>query len=218
MSTAAVLPSGVSLREWRRQWVYDDSVRELVGGTLVLAPSERAVNLRAASRITRLVEDTDSSVEGLQGLGVVIEGDPAPTVRRPDVVFVRADLGVTDYQVSAGDVVMAVEVVSPSTVRIDEGAKVHEYAKVGINLYLLVDVRNPGSASLTLFSDPADGEYRARTHGSRVDLPLGSGVILDVAKLQLTAGPSGAEPSRTALRAVSRSRGQSELPTDGFPG
>lgn len=186
MSTAAItLPDRVSLRDWEEFWVGDDRIHEVAGGTLVLASSEQAANLRAASRITRLIEDAvDPPVEGLQGLGVVIEGDPKPTVRRPDVVFVRADRGVMGYQVPASDVVMVVEVVSPSTVRVDEHAKTLEYASVGIGLYLLIDVRDPGAATLTLHSAPQNGRYQARINGTTVSIPLGAGVQVDVADLQ----------------------------------
>ena len=101
-----------------------------------------------------------------------------------------------------------VEVLSSSTARIDQTEKVSEYAQVGIPAYVLVDVRNPRAAVLTLYSAPVAGAYRNRVDGQEVIVPIGAGVLIRVEDLMLSSGSQAATSSPAALRAVRDSLGQ----------
>ncbi len=124
---------------------------ELVEGRLLMSPSPVPLHNIACSRMWAsldrqlpapfaVVQDIDVDLE-------LVPPDEPGSVRRPDVVVVRAealdrverDGGV----IRAAEVVVAVEVVSPGSRRVDLVAKRHEYAEAGIPHYWIVDLSRP---------------------------------------------------------------------------
>jgi Uma2 family endonuclease len=75
--------------------------------------------------------------------------DQPGTVRRPDLIVARRDAAIRvdeDGEVyHASDVVLAVEVVSPGSRRLDRRVKRDEYAEAGIPHYWIVDLDAPVS-------------------------------------------------------------------------
>lgn len=86
-------------------------------------------------------------------------------LRRPDVIVVpvAAFREETMAPFSPDEVVLVVEIVSPSNHTNDYVEKVRDYAAMGIEQYLVVD---PRKSTLTVFSDPGPGpdgpRYRAQ--------------------------------------------------------
>ncbi|MFD4634139.1 Uma2 family endonuclease [Streptomyces sp. NPDC058284] len=83
-------------------------------------------------------------------------------------------------------VLMVVEVTSydRDTDRRDRHEKRHGYARAGIPVYLLID---RDSDSLTVFSDPHDGDYRqspSYAYGATVTLPAPVAIALNTEKLK----------------------------------
>ncbi|WBB75416.1 Uma2 family endonuclease [Micromonospora sp. WMMD1128] len=61
------------------------------------------------------------------------------TSRQPDVLLCRAGLPTDRFRLRPADVVLAVEIVSPGTRRVDRFAKPGEYAAAGIPFYWRIE-------------------------------------------------------------------------------
>jgi Uma2 family endonuclease len=82
-------------------------------------------------------------------------------------------------------VLLAAEVVSPSSQRRDRVAKPRAYAQGGVPLFLLID-QVADFATVTLFSDPDQTSYRASDRaeiGRALRLPEPFGIALDTRRL-----------------------------------
>ena len=128
---------------------------ELVEGNLHVSPSPLVVHQRLALRLARRLSALlPPELELLPEQDVLCAPDPTPTVRRPDLVVVRAGVPDDTARVEPVDVVGVVEIVSPGTRRTDRVAKVYDYAEAGIGWYLVVD---PEPRTATLFLLPTGG-------------------------------------------------------------
>lgn len=125
---------------------------ELQEGVLVMSPRPVPDHQLAQRRIARRLEDHlpgDREVlpEVDVDLGLVAEDRPA-TVRSPDLVVVGRAALVRVRQggglIHAAEVVLAVEIVSPGSRRLDTVVKHSEYADAGIPHYWVVDLGEPG--------------------------------------------------------------------------
>lgn len=105
-------------------------------------------------------------------------------LRRPDVIVVpyaifgESTMAPFDPQ----DVPLVVEVVSPSNHTNDYIEKVHDYAAMGIELYLVVD---PRKSTLTVFTDPGPSPEGPR-YRAQHDYAFGSPVVVGPWTLQTT--------------------------------
>ena len=102
----------------------------------------------------------------------------------PDLVVAAVDALAEDSMLDPTDVLIAVEVTSPSNARVDREEKPAAYAQAGVSRYLLVDRvgRNP---TATLYADPVDGEYQHVVKipfGESLHLPAPFDVDLDTAQ------------------------------------
>jgi Uma2 family endonuclease len=121
---------------------------ELQEGALVMSPSPLPEHQRCLRKLLRLVED--QLPEGLEVLPDVdidlelVEPTRPGFARRPDLVVVataaidrrRREGGL----LRAGEVVLAVEIVSVGSERTDRTIKHSEYADAGIPHYWIVDI------------------------------------------------------------------------------
>jgi Uma2 family endonuclease len=154
MGVTHVLPRGAPLTYDDLQAMPDDGHRyELVDGALIVTPAPVARHQRAVVRLIVLL--TAAAGDELDVL-------PAPfdykvsdvTVLQPDVVVARrSDVGDANLQRTP---LLVVEVLSPSTRRIDLGTKRLAFEAAGVPSYWLVD---PDEPSLTVL-ELASGEYR----------------------------------------------------------
>ena len=107
--------------------------------------------------------------------------DPPPTVRVPDVVVTtdRAVAAQTRRAIRATDVLLAVEVLSDGTRRVDRVLKFSEYADAGIPQYWIVDL---GTRTTLLAYTLVDGDYElSGEHTGRVELQVaGHPVTVDL--------------------------------------
>ncbi|WP_405430761.1 Uma2 family endonuclease [Micromonospora sp. NBC_00617] len=116
----------------------DDAPRvELVDGVIQVTPSP-TLGHQDISFLLRLW--LHSRVPGhlriAQAVGVGLSFN---TSRQPDVLLCRAEVHSDRSRLRAEDVVLAVEIVSPGTRRIDRFAKPGEYAAAGIPFYWRIE-------------------------------------------------------------------------------
>ena len=167
MSTVveSALPRRVDLATWDECLSGRDDAYELVEGVPTMAPWESNIN-RAAGVAVASTLYTARTADWWVGTDVEVTLSEVPaTVRRPDVVVAVSSALVRDRaplptnRVLAAEVLLVVEIVSPSSVERDLVTKRREYAAAGIPAYLVVDLRGmPGE--LTLYAARgADGAY-----------------------------------------------------------
>jgi Uma2 family endonuclease len=120
---------------------------------------------RVAQRLSVWLDDQlPDDLTALSDFEVVVESGPLVTVRAPDVVIIRDLGGENAPRVPAGDVLVAVEVVSPSTGRTDRLTKPVEYADAGIPHYWLVEMDPLSITAYTL----VDGDYEVVAQSSEI--------------------------------------------------
>jgi Uma2 family endonuclease len=159
---------------------------ELIDGQVVVSPTASRWH---SSAIDRLI-DSLIDVKRINGwefhtnLAVHIEATRERLI--PDLMIAPKDAaGFSDEELLAHGVLLAAEVVSPSSQGRDRVTKLRAYAQGRVPLYLLIDqLADP--ATVTLFSEPAQTSYRtcsAATAGQILLLPEPFGIALDTRRL-----------------------------------
>jgi Uma2 family endonuclease len=142
----------------------DDSARyELQEGVLVVAPRPRPLHQDAMFRLGMQIHRfLPPDLTMLLDVDVVVEAGEPATVRAPDVVVTRARSD--QEQLTASDVVLIVEIISPRSRRVDTHLKPFEYSEAGIPHYWLVDI-DPPAPTITAFAlvAPGDGYVESQT-------------------------------------------------------
>ncbi|MFI5925350.1 Uma2 family endonuclease [Micromonospora sp. NPDC051543] len=116
----------------------DDAPRvELVDGIIQVTPSP-TLGHQDISFLLRLWlhTHTPAHLRVAQAVGVALSRN---TSRQPDVLLCRAEVPSHLSTLRPADVVLAVEIVSPGTRRIDRFAKPGEYAAAGIPFYWRIE-------------------------------------------------------------------------------
>lgn len=134
----------LTLDEWEAL-PEDSGMRlELAEGTLVMTPMPRSWHQKTSMRLSsRLDEDLPDELTTLIETEVVLPGRLL-TIRVPDVVVTRTELYEENPpRYPAADILLAVEVLSDGTRRVDRVLKFSEYAEAGIPQYWIVDVDPP---------------------------------------------------------------------------
>lgn len=154
MTTQPVMPHRLmTVAEYLEIGEVEPGYTELAEGRLVLSPSTVWRHNRASSKLWRTFEaclppDLTSTTDIDVDLRLAPVDAPG-TVRRPDVVVVRQQaVERVDREggiLRASDLVLAVEVVSPGSRRLDRVLKRSEYADAGIPHYWIVDLDEPVS-------------------------------------------------------------------------
>lgn len=188
-TTALNWPRGLLTIEAWEAW--DDPAfrhAELVEGVVQLNPAPMPHHQRAERRIAEQMA-TPLGLLGWECLAqadVVLVAQFPPIVRQPDISIVRTSLlDSRPRRLSANDVLLAVEIVSPGSARTDRIAKLADYADAGIPHYWIVDITGAPRMPVTLDAYVLDGQaYRRTVHavGGMVELtePLSVTIDLDV--------------------------------------
>ncbi|RZS43309.1 Uma2 family endonuclease [Herbihabitans rhizosphaerae] len=140
----------------------DETVRyELQEGVLVMSPSPAPDHNIASGELffqvrpqlppdLRAIQDTDIDLE-------LVPADDPGFARRPDLAVIRGSaLDRVRNQgglLCAADVVLAVEIVSPGSKRMDYVIKRGEYADAGIPHYWIIDLGEPASLATFHLAD-----------------------------------------------------------------
>ncbi|MCR3748605.1 Endonuclease, Uma2 family (restriction endonuclease fold) [Lentzea californiensis] len=168
----------ISLDEWDA--MPEDKNLELVDGVPHVVPAALPHHQRAQNRLAYwLDEQLPEDLTAFDDVDVVIDESHRPTVRKPDVVVVTTESAERKpKRFMASDVVLAVEIVSPGSERVDRVTKPTQYAKAGIRHYWLVELDEP--ITLTAF-DLVDGVYQvAEDATGKVELSRPSPLVFDL--------------------------------------
>ena len=154
----------LSLTDWATLPADPTRRYELVEGVLLVTPRPAFLHQRA---MLRLGADLDRQLPHRLSVAseveIVIGAEPT-TVRVPDLLIVPTAVADTNPpRVAAADVLLAVEITSPGTVRTDRITKLYEYADAGIPAYWLLDLS--GVPTLTAHT-LVDGAYELTRRGS----------------------------------------------------
>jgi Uma2 family endonuclease len=124
---------------------------ELIEGRLIMSPSPAPRHSRAMGRLyLRLTQEIPAELEVFQELDVdlgLAPLDEPGSSRRPDLIVVQAEVGdqltAEGGIAPASEVLLAVEIVSPSSKRVDHAHKRVDYADAGIPNYWIIDTDEP---------------------------------------------------------------------------
>lgn len=147
----------LTLEEWEAL-PEDSGMRlELAEGMLVMSPMPRSWHQKAGMRLShRLDESLPQQLTALIETEVVLARTPL-TIRQPDVVVTHTELYETNpARYNPADILLAVEILSDGTRRVDRILKFSEYAEAGIPQYWILDVDPPTSMLAYVL---VDGHY-----------------------------------------------------------
>lgn len=156
---------------------------ELVEGLLLVAPRPAFLHQRAMFRLAAELEmQLPLELSAATEIEILIESSGPTTVRVPDVIVVpTAVANANPARVDAADVLLAVEITSPGTVRTDRITKLYEYADAGIPAYWLLDVTPPPTMTAHAL---VDGDYEIVGDGGGVlSLLSPAPVTIDLSRL-----------------------------------
>ncbi|TWF78548.1 Uma2 family endonuclease [Pseudonocardia hierapolitana] len=182
----------MTLDEWDALPEDNSAHYELQEGVLVVSPKPARKHQRALLRLApRMERHTPPEWEVLPDFEVVVEAEGPATVRAPDLVIVRAD--GPESRVAAGDVLLAVEIISPGSRKIDLHMTHFEYAEAGIPHYWVVDL-DPPAPSITVYGlgAPGDGYVESKTATGELIVQEPFPMRIDIRSL-LDRGPHPSE-------------------------
>jgi len=173
----------LTLEEWDALPAAEGVRLELAEGLVVMSPTPLSLHQRAAMRLGyRLDEQLPQELTALTEVEVVVSVRPA-TVRVPDVIVTRSRvIEHNPPRLSAAGLLLAVEVLSDGTRRVDRVLKFSEYAESGIPQYWIIDLGQPNSLTAYVL---VDGDYEpSGEHTGTADLDIaGHRVTVDLAAL-----------------------------------
>lgn len=166
----------LTLEEWEALPESAELRLELAEGMLVMSPKPLPRHQHAVTVLTAgLNGQLPGALIALADVEVVVDAAPL-TIRVPDVVVTRTELYEEGLpRLAAADVLLAVEVLSDGSRRIDRVLKLAEYAEAGVPRYWIVD---PGAPTTLLSYVLVDGAYELSGElTGAVELPVAGGVV-----------------------------------------
>jgi Uma2 family endonuclease len=162
----------LTLDEWEALPESNELRLELAEGVLVLSPKPMSWHQHASNRLTfQSNQQLPRALIALADVEVVLTDLPL-TIRVPDVTVTRTELfDLNPARYRAGEVLLAVEVLSDGTRRVDRVLKFSEYADAGIPQYWIIDL---GTPTTLLAYTLVDGDYQlSGEHSGLVELAVG---------------------------------------------
>ena len=163
----SILPHSLTFDDLLRERETRDERLELIEGEIVVTPSPTPMHQLVVHRLAVLLDR--AIVES--GLGLVLELTidvflAARNVFQPDLIVLLNDrIRLFGPEMVENAPSLAVEIISPSSSAYDRVTKRNVYARYGVPEYWLVD---PEKQTVTIFSDPQAGRYRAEQTTSDV--------------------------------------------------
>ncbi|WP_161894701.1 Uma2 family endonuclease [Gordonia spumicola] len=162
----------MSLEQWCALGEDTSTRSELQEGVLIVSPRPRLIHQKVLTKLgAGLLVQAPPGFTAVTEPDVVIDSRTPATVRVPDVVVIREN--DDESMLTAADVLLAVEILSPGTRRVDLVLKRFEYAEAGIANYWIVDFEGtPRLEALTLVDGSYVGDWVTGTHTSNAPFPL----------------------------------------------
>ncbi|MBN9745853.1 Uma2 family endonuclease [Amycolatopsis sp. A1MSW2902] len=156
---------------------------EVVDGVLVPSPRPMWFHLRSVTRLAFLLDEQLCPEMSAGAEAELLLCESPLTIRVPDVVVTSAEVAESNpARIAAADAELVIEVLSPGTKHVDQGAKLFEYADAGIEHYWIVDLDPPVSMIAYRL---IDGDYENfGEYSGTVELEVaGAPVKLDLSAL-----------------------------------
>ena len=134
---------------------------ELQEGVLILN-SPTLIHQRVILNLAHQLKDQlPSGSEVSFSSDVILEPEFPPTVRQPDLILTTSETVDSGQRLEAKHVLLAVEVISPGTKRVDRVLKPVEYAEAGIRHYWVIDPEPPLSLAAYHLADAFEAYQEA---------------------------------------------------------
>lgn len=157
---------------------------ELMDGSLVLRPPQSSFHSTTVSLLEqRLREQVPNALRVRREMAVILSQQ---TVLEPDVAVLHAAATLDARQSSyhPEDVVLAVEVVSPSSFERDRDTKPHKYARAGIGSYWRIERDDDRSVAYLFTLDPQHGAYEPiATQTGHITVTEPFGIDIDLTEI-----------------------------------
>ena len=129
---------------------------ELVDGRLEVSPPAQWRHAKVATIVTKVLDEhlSDEYFPGAE-LGVQLD---TRNYRQPDVLVARRDVELEGKWLAPTDVLLAVEVVSESSLTVDRITKPAQYARAGIGAFWRIET-DPAVALTAYALDPGADVY-----------------------------------------------------------
>jgi Uma2 family endonuclease len=152
---------------------------ELQDGVIIMSPRPRLTHQVVSGELYHQIRpQLPAGLIAAQDIDIDIQL-PTPTVRAPDLVVLRSSAWQQPI-VQASDVVLAVEIISPGSIRMDTKIKLLEYDEAGIPNYWVVDPRPPiVTATVYRLYDHGYEESERAEHSFTIDEPCPLTIDLD---------------------------------------
>lgn len=157
---------------------------ELIDGTLIVSPAPGYPHQRAARRLAALLEQAAHAAAAPAEIFEAVNVETPAGLLIPDIAVVHADAARSATLVlPASAMIAVVEVVSPSTRRIDRLVKPGLYAEAGIPTFWLLDLEPSPAFSAFSLAAGAYVQDAAIGTGQRVASDTPFPVTVDLAAL-----------------------------------
>ncbi len=141
----------LTIAEYAELGETESSYTELIEGNLLMSPSPLPIhNIAMGELFVQLRSAVPDHLRVVQDIDIDLELNPPEKPgfsRRPDLIVLdREEVARTGREgglVRASEVLIVVEIVSPSSRRIDHVDKRHDYADAGIPYYWIIDIDDP---------------------------------------------------------------------------
>jgi Uma2 family endonuclease len=163
----------ITLEEWEALPETKGVRLELAEGVIAVSPQPYPRRQFATHNLFwRMNDELPRSLTALGEVEVVV-ADPTLTIRIPDLLVTHTQrYEENPPRLTAADVLLAIEVLSDGTRRVDRVLKFSEYADAGIPQYWMVDVDEPASLLAHVL---VDGTYElSGEHSGTVTLEVAS--------------------------------------------
>lgn len=152
---------------------------QLLRGRLIVSPSPNILHQLIVARLSEIFSAIADQADGCAVIAPMDTVLSADTIPQPDLIYVRSDNRRIIVDRVRGVPDLVIEVLSPSTARVDRLEKMDLYAQYGIAEYWIVDPESHVFEFLIL----KDGNYREETAQSdRYESSQFPEVVIDLAE------------------------------------
>jgi Uma2 family endonuclease len=158
---------------------------EVIDGTLLVTPAPSYEHQRASLRLAYLLQQAaDTAAAQVEVIECVNLRLPSGDLNIPDLLIVdKTTLGPSPIQITAANVLAVIEIVSPSSRRVDRVLKPSIYADAGIPTFWRVELEPEAAVIVSTLDNGIYREIGTATAGANSTITSPFPVTLDPADL-----------------------------------